>query len=272
MKELSIVMAYHNRTEQLELALRTIHRQYTDDIEIIIVDDASDAGRTADVVTGHFDMDIKVVSIAKVDKTWINPCMPYNIGFRNSTGRLVIIQNPECLHVGNVIQWARQYTTPNRYMTFSCYNAVREEFDVLRSMLPQHLLGDKLDSEIRKSIRTDLSIKVRPKTEEEYWYNHPTLHPTRYHFCSVMTRESLFDLGGFDERYADGYCWDDNEFLHRTIKRGMEVLTVGPEHGFVVHQWHEKGPLRGACKQWYANKWLYENVTMKSGLYRVSGI
>jgi len=270
MKELSIVMAYHNRTEQLELALRTIRRQYTDDIEIIVVDDASDEGRTADLVARKFSsMDIKVLTISKADKTWINPCVPYNVGFRHATGRLVMIQNPECLHIGNVIAWAREYTTPNRYLTFSCYSSTRDEFNSLRAMLHQDWPNDLLDGSITRWLHMETTTNVRPDKPPEVWFNHPKLHPVRYHFCSCITHENLLDLGGFDERYADGYCWDDNELLHRILKKGLEGIIVGPEHGFVVHQWHEKGPLRGACPQWHANKWLYENVTMKSQNYKV---
>lgn len=269
MKEISIVMAYYNRTEQLELTLRTIRRQYTDDIEIIIVDDASEPDRAARLVTEHFDMDINLIEVQKSDRTWINPCIPYNIGFGHSTGRLVVIQNPECLHVGNVINWARQYTTPNRYMTFSCYNSVLDEFNVFRSILRQPCSDEEIQERIMRVIKINQHGRVRPITDDEYWFNHPTIHPTQYHFCSVITRDNLFDLGGFDERYANGYCWDDNELLWRVKQKGLEVIIVGPEHGFVVHQWHDKGPLRGACKQWYANKWLYDNVTKESGIYKV---
>ena len=126
-----------------------------------------------------------------------------------------------------------------------------------------------LEAEIRKHLHTETTTNLRSVSQAEVWFNHPNLRPMRYHFCSCLTRDNLIDLGGFDERYADGYCWDDNEFLHRIIKKGLETVIVGPEHGFVVHQWHEKGPLRGACPQWHANRWLFENVTMKSEGYKV---
>lgn len=272
MKELSIVMAYHNRPSQLELTLRTILRQYSDDIEIIVVDDASDKINDPGPVISKFNMDISVIRFNKLDKTWMNPCIPYNAGFRRATGRLVMIQNPECFHVGNVIQWARQWTTKNRYMTFSCYNSTIDEFRRIEPLVRGSMHGEQLESEVLRLININSSDKVRPNTEDKYWFNHPTIHPVKYHFCSVMTRDNLFDMGGFDERYADGYCWDDNEFLWRVQKKGLEVIIVGPEHGFVIHQWHEKGPLRGACSQWHHNKWLYENVTKKSSLYKVGCI
>lgn len=269
MIDLSIVMSYYNRREQLELTLRTIRRQYTDDIEIIVVDDGSDDDGTALPIARHFDMNIKVVTLTKQEKTWINPCVPYNVGFRHATGRLVMIQNPECLHVGNVIDWARKWTTPERYVTFSCYSSDCHEFDRLRSLLLQYQSDDRLEPSILQIVRSDLNVLMRPGTNNELWFNHPTIRPVKYHFCSCITRENLLDLGGFDERYAEGYCWDDNEFLHRIQKKGLGAIVVGPEHGFVVHQYHHKGPLRGACPQWHANRWLFENVTTKSNCYRV---
>lgn len=34
------------------------------------------------------------------------------------------------------------------------------------------------------------------------WYNHSVTNPKGYHFCSAITRKNLYDLGGFDERFA----------------------------------------------------------------------
>jgi GT2 family glycosyltransferase len=69
------------------------------------------------------------------------------------------------------------------------------------------------------------------------WYNHSIYNPGRFHFCSAIMREDLYDLGGFDERYAHGLGFDDNEFLNRILKKGMDVQMI--DDPFVVHQHHD---------------------------------
>ncbi len=44
-------------------------------------------------------------------------------------------------------------------------------------------------------------------------------------------------LEGFDERYAHGIAYDDDEFLHRVVKSGLDVSII--DEPFVIHQWHE---------------------------------
>ncbi|WP_435523778.1 glycosyltransferase family 2 protein [Chryseobacterium indoltheticum] len=43
-------------------------------------------------------------------------------------------------------------------------------------------------------------------------------------------------MGGFDERFAKGIAFDDNEFLYRVNLKGLEVQIV--EDPIVLHQNH----------------------------------
>ena len=93
---ISIVMSYHDRRKQLLKTLDSIH--YFGDPEIIIVDDASDE-RIEDIPG------ITVIRIEPGQKTWINPCIPFNIGFARAKGDMIIIQNPECIHIGDILKY-----------------------------------------------------------------------------------------------------------------------------------------------------------------------
>ena len=68
-------------------------------------------------------------------------------------------------------------------------------------------------------------------------YNHSKYNPNAFHFCSAITRKDLDDLGGFDERYANGIGYDDMDLIARIRRKGMKVEIV--DSPFVVHQAHE---------------------------------
>ena len=70
------------------------------------------------------------------------------------------------------------------------------------------------------------------------WYNHGIYRPCAFHFCSGITRKNLIELNGFDESYANGICYDDNEFLYRINLKGLKIIF---ENDFKsIHQYHEK--------------------------------
>lgn len=269
MPEISIVMAYRNRPQQLELTLKSIRRQGID-VEIIIVDDGSILTEKADNVARKFpELDITVLYISEKERFWINPCVPFNVGIQKTKGDFIVLQSPECLHIGNVLEFSRRNISSGKYLCFSCYNLPKMSHGILHDFLS--LSDSNLDEQIRVLVPLeDSSTDLNTRRGDGCWFNHPVYCPKNYHFLSVMSRENLEDLGGFDERYAEGYCWDDNEFLWRVRQKGLLVETVPPISGFVVHQWHSKGPVSGTCPEWYRNKNLFETVTKRSSTYKVN--
>lgn len=103
-------MAYYNRRPQFLQTLESIHKSVVPETnyEIIVVDDGSDAE--------HDISDIEkiiLIKISKKEKTWVNPCIPYNIALSRATGDWVVIQNPEVMHCGdflNFLETARSDT------------------------------------------------------------------------------------------------------------------------------------------------------------------
>ena len=72
--KISIIIGYYNRKKQLFYTLKTINNSSYKNIEIIIIDDCSD--NISDVLKDSdfkiFNMNIKLISIKKEEKTWIN--------------------------------------------------------------------------------------------------------------------------------------------------------------------------------------------------------
>jgi glycosyltransferase involved in cell wall biosynthesis len=233
--KISIVTAYYNRKNLFYNTLRSIESLVSkDSVEIIVVDDASREEERIESFVDKFDLDLKIIRIEQKDKWWTNPCIPFNIGFKNATGDVIIIQNPECIHMGNIIKFVEENIQDNVYLNFGCYS-----------------IDEKLTRKITNSIQPDFNkVKVNnliyPTNNcsivadgETAWYNHSKYRPHQLHFCSAITKNNLVELGGFDERYADGIGFDDNEFLLRIKRKNMLIKMI--DNPFVLHQYHYSG-------------------------------
>ena len=210
---ISIVTSYFQRQELWDRTLSTICDSRFNEWEIIIVDDASVPPLVCD------DPRVKVIRIDPKDKWYHNPCIPYNIGFKEAKGDIIIIQNPECMHMGDVLEYASKNVKENSYIAFGCYAINKDETDAL-SVGRELFIGDYVFTTVTGN----------------GWYNHPTHRPVGYHFCSAITRKDLKKVGGFDERYANGVAFDDDAFI-RSIKR-LNIKVSIPIEPFVVHQFH----------------------------------
>jgi glycosyltransferase involved in cell wall biosynthesis len=248
--KISIVMSYYNRKKLLENTLYTIEKQRIKNLEIIIVDDASSPSAKIDQIIKNYDLDINLFEIDISKKTWINPCIPNNIGFSHASGDVIIIQNPECMHQGNILDHVLNNIKKNIYLNYACYS---------------------LNKIFTKMIVPDCILKMDDVIAHENgtngWYNHSVIKPTGYHFCSAIIREDLYDLGGFDERYANGLAYDDNEFLHRIKKKNMIIKHM--DFPFVYHQFHEGVADRSFVKEGMSINYKIYEKTLKDNNYDV---
>ena len=228
----SIVMGYYNRKIQTVRTLDKFKELYciSDkckyNFEVVIVDDNSTTPHDlTEIVTGY-TFPIKYIKISAEEKgDRLNPCSVYNRGFREAEGKIVMIQNPECIHMNDLLVYLSTNLTENDYFAFSCYNCTSEE-------LTQELLNDN----------TKINDMDYNKRNRICWYNHPQARPVHYHFCAAMFNDNLKMLGGFDEEFAKGAWFDDNEILLSIANNlRLNIRTLDPnEAGIVVHQWHAR--------------------------------
>lgn len=242
-------MTYWNRKPLLEWTLKTIEKTSHKDFEIIIVDDFSDPDH--DLSQIKTDLPVKVIKLQEIfeEKTWNNGCIAYNVGFSKTSGDKIIIQNAECSWQGDVLTEVETYLNDSNYLIVPTRFTVPEE-------LP----------EIQSGAFIDVNRKVKYGNYGQPvgwhgWYNHKTHRPKGFHFCNAITRKNLQKLNGFDERYANGWGYDDNEFRDR-----VNMLNLNwhwSENCVVFHQWHTPAKLLGN-----GNKLLYENTSLN---IRVNG-
>lgn len=237
-------MAYYNRLPLIKYTLKTISRSQETDFEIVIVDDFSSPEHSLDKIHEEFPtLDIKVVKMSDVmeRKNYCNPCVPFNVGFRYSRGDSIIIQNPECCHVGDLVHYTKNHLYNDRYLSFHCYASYLSDIPLLHNDQPIHF----------NPIGTGCETIGN-------WYNHSVYRPVAYHFASAITRKNLMDLNGFDERFAYGLGYDDNEFLHRIILKNLKIYYV--DHPFVIHQYHKNYSKKSNPKASVDNKNLFNLI------------
>jgi len=266
--KISIIIGYYNRKKQLFYTLKTISNSLYKNIEIIIVDDCSD--NPTDILNEsdfhNFNIDIKLISIKKNEKTWINPCVGYNRGIRESTGDIIILQNAEVCHIGDAISYVVNNLKKNNWITLNCYG--------LNNFKDNEYIYSHNNNDIYKYInqiwKEKNNYSIIPggnslfKNTVGGWLNHFLFHFVAYHYFGAIFRDDLLNKmnGGFDLDYANGICFDDNDFIKRLIVNNFEftINTFCELEPFVIHLFHEKSThlINNKEEKWNINKKIYD--------------
>lgn len=263
---ISIVTAYHNRKKLFIKTLESFQKSITTDFEVIAVDDCSYDEERLEDLTEKFPF-LKIIRLEKKDKWYVNPCVPFNIGFKHASGDKIIIQNPECLHADDILNFVENNLSEGNYLSFACYSL--SEIQTLGV-----LQLDTFKSFINPSTYKKKSVVA---DGDEGWYNHSVYRPKSYHFCTAITKKDLEELGGFDERFAKGVAFDDDEFIHR-IRIKLNVIFIDD---FVsLHLWHYGNDKNATVtnrvnmdnkfwEMWNSNNYLFNYVTKIENKYSI---
>ena len=222
---ISIVTAYYNRKELFLRTLESISRtQYKGSFEVIAVDDGSrEEERLEDLVkTYPF---LKVIYLEPSNKWYSNSCIPFNIGIRAAKGDKVILQNPECYHYDDVILKTAEELNDENYLSFACFSLDKYSTDNFEEIF---------DSIYFKKL-VEINNNVPIADGDAGWYNHSIYRPKAYHFCTALSKKNMDRLGGFDERFALGIAYDDDELIER-VKQIVEIKFL--DDTIVLHQNH----------------------------------
>ena len=197
-----------------------------------MVDDGSVPNQSIDDLPELYShLDIKIIHVK--NKWWVNPCIPLNIGFKEAVGDIIIIQNPECFHTGNIIGFVELNMKLNDYMVFGCYAIDQQRTQRLLALSPT---APNYFNEAKALLEPKANMACGKAPTPNKWYQHSVYRPAAFNFCSAIMREDLDDLGGFDERFGKGIAKDDKEFILRIKRKGMRIIQV--DTPFVIHQYH----------------------------------
>jgi glycosyltransferase involved in cell wall biosynthesis len=216
-RRVAIVMTYYNREHQFRKTLETIKGSVHENFTVFVVDDASPEPLHEKLR----DSRISHIRIEPEEKKWVD-VVPFNIGIGHALlcePDVLIIQNAECYHVGDVISFAAEHVDDDNWISYACWTlsekATFEEHDI-------HKIIKRCD----------------PMKDGIIWYNHPVWNPRRFHFCTALSPQTMVELNGFDERFMYGRGKDDNDFVRRISMLGKKCIATDEKEPFVVHQWH----------------------------------
>jgi hypothetical protein len=251
-----VVMSYYKREWQLKRTLLSIGQSKFKDFAVIIVDDNSDEG----LILPPTSFPCELITITKEEKVWEDGAPAYNKGLYEALKKspeIIIVQNAECIHIGDVISYAAEHITNDNYTPFKCL-ALDEKttFDDSIDLVP-----------LTKSVNFGATAEGQLA-----WYNHPVYRPCNLEFCSAISAKNMIDINGYDERFMYGLAYGDNYLKYRIELLGLKFEV--PDTPMVAHQWHfypwywERNRTPGL---WPRNAELY-NQLIKEGRKRAEHI
>src|SRR5260221_153679 len=128
------------------------------------------------------------------NKKWINPCINYNLGFQEVKTDIVIIQNAEVCHCGDIIKYVFDHINQLIYLVFDVcsipslegnHELYKSNGSLVVSMEKNGFLekgGPWGDSPHLKPFFSQTGIWG----DKPQWYQHMTFN-RNYHFLSAIT-------------------------------------------------------------------------------------
>jgi len=207
--KISVVLPYWERPQALCDGLFSLSKHYRndsdqrDDLEVVVVDDGSPTKPARPVVmSADLGFVVKLVELP-IKQGPLNPCVPINRGVERANGEFICLSNPEIVHRSPLL-W--------------------EMRDTIRKLGP----------------KTYVSALVWG-LQSDSWHSHPVHASAFYHFLTMCRRDLFIAANGFDERFRDGYCFDDPSFVQRMIEAGAQftwredLIADHPQYGDSKH-------------------------------------
>ena len=161
-------------------------------------DNSNDENRLEEEINKYsFPINLIVIS-AEEKGSRINPCTAYNRGFKEAKGKIIMIQNPECLHLGNLLDYIKNNFEYDKYISFPCYNSNNYTLNEYIYSNYDKLTINNIET-LTSNFNEDDNVNGFP-----IWYQHPVISDKILHFCTVIDSEYLKILGGFNEEYKNG--------------------------------------------------------------------
>ena len=223
-------MTYYNRELQLRKTLFNISKTKHTNYHIVIVDDQSDEP----INIQSLDTKDRLTVIRTENKDWTNPVIAYNIGIHEALKHkpdIIILQNAENAHLGDIITHANNNVNESNYISYPCFS-LTSQYNMSNYGYDFSTNGQSF------SIPKKFDCAVN-NSGELGWYNHKDHRPTGYDFCAAISTQNMIKLNGYDERYAYGVAYGDDDLRLRVGLLGLSIEI--PSEPIVLHQYHYYG-------------------------------
>lgn len=205
----SFIIPYYKRP-QLDITLNSYSYfyNYRKDFEIIIVEDSKNFKSTSDHATlmsiiKKYSSSLNITTIVDPKESY-NPASKYNRGVKKSLGEIIVLTNPEIVHIIDVLSKIDSVNLENIYISCACLSV--------------------------KLIEKNNNFLLN-KYKAIQWYQHSIHRNANYHFCSFILKKNYHLIGGFNEIFCNGIAYEDDNF----IKRVQKKLTIIPRDDLLTY-------------------------------------
>lgn len=216
----SVVIPVFNRENTVAAAIDSVLEQTYDNIEIIIVNDAS-TDNTEKVLFDNYKNKIKYLK----NKKNMGVSFSRNKGIENATGEYIAFLDSDDIwfpfHIKEAVKAMKQ---TKRLVCCALWteNYYGEKFDLCQSPYFQKIHRDKLKNELGVSVEDPLWIF--PPSVYEY------ILKTDFYFYQINTlvikKSVIYDIGFFDESMKAS---EDMDFCYRIFKK-YPPITINKSH------------------------------------------
>lgn len=213
----SLIMPYHKRHLQFRSTLESLihHYERREDFEVVLVEDMKNylddlEHQELMTVVETYGEVLPIKMVTAGDRNNWNPAPLYNVGADLSQGQYLILTNPECVHQNNILEGLdEEFSRHDCYVVCAC-------------------------------LSTPVSIisAINLPFADGQWYQHSKVRNILCHFCAALSYENYQKMGGFDNNYSMGVCFEDDDFRNRIIQSGLPIVTR--DDLVVVHLSHSK--------------------------------
>jgi len=218
--KVSLILAAFKRADLLDLGLYSIFK-YIHNIsfpfEIIVVNDGIE-DETENICKKYSGkLDIKYYFSGQRNTEYIKsrvPAWAINIGVKKSTGDIIVLSSPEIFHVNDALNYVVPFLFSNPRTITSIGTLY---FDKCNYLLP--ILQTNRDAQLTPFILSKCFKGMAAR---------------KMPFLMGMYKQEFIEIGGYAEDMF-GYSADDNDFVERLIRNGLNIIYT---NGIVAHLYH----------------------------------
>lgn len=267
MQTTSLIIAFYQEVQTLELLLAALERQSFKDFEVIIADD----GTSEDVLPKLKELlirsPIEISHIWQEDKGFRKNAILNKAVQSSSTNHLIFI-DMDCVPHREFIRGHVEYKKQKTFFTGRRVNLSKK---ITQRLTPEKVRNGYLDSSLMYLI-WDGIIGGSKDVEKGIYFNSPSIRKLfnkkkRGILGSNFSihKNDLLDINGFDERYIGPSIGEDSDVQYRLELNGLQINSLN-NIAIQYHLYHKQKPIS------QKNLDLFESVKKEKRMFTLYGI